>query len=481
MTFEAILSRLQGVRHRGPHEAQALCPAHEDKRQSLSITSAEDGRILIHCHAGCELDDVLASAELTKQDLFPAKTRAPDGETVYPYVDEKGDLLFQVLRKFGKKFSQRRPDGMRGWTYKLDGVRRVPYRLPEILGAEPSRTVFVVEGEKDADNLRNLGEIATTNPGGTGSGRLWETPAFREPLRGRAIVILPDKDEPGRKHAARVASALHGCASSVKVLTLPGLPAKGDVSDWIVAGGTRDKLHTMLAATEPWAPPTNPQNGAEGEDDGEDEKRERPTQARLLVALAQEQAELFKTAGGDTYATLRHGETLAIRSKGFRSFLVGKFFTTFDRTPSSQALKEAADTLETLAEIGPVTRSVSLRVGAQDGRYFVDLGDASRRIVEISRAGWRLVAPESAAIRFRRTSSMRPLPEPTLDGNLNDLRRFLNIGDEEWRWRLLLAWLLFTFQPCGPFPVLVLQGEQGCAKSTTARVLRALKIGRAHV
>jgi hypothetical protein len=113
-------------------------------------------------------------------------------------------------------------------------------------------------------------------------------------------------------------------------------------------------------------------------------------------------------------------------------------------------------------------------VGVEDRRIFVDLGDVDRRIVEIGPAGWRVVAPETTTIRFRRTLTMRPLPEPTRGGEIYDLRRFLNVGDEEWRWRLLLVWLLFAFQPCGPFPILVLQGEQGCAKSTTARVLRAL-------
>lgn len=348
------------------------------------------------------------------------------------------------------------------------------YRLPEILGADPSQVVFVVEGEKDVNNVWRLGMIATTNPGGTGDGKLWDAPSFLEPLRGRNVVILPDNDEPGRKHAARVARSLHGCARSVKILALPNLPAKGDVSDWIEAGGTRENLQTLGTATAPWAPSPTAQGEARSNDGDVREERERPTQARLLVALAQGHADLFKTADYEAYATIRDGETLAVRSKGFRSFLVGKFFATYDKTPSSLGLKEATDTLETLALVGGVTRTTFLRVGAEDDRLFVDLGDPSRRIVEVSRGAWRVVAPESVAIRFRRTSSMRPLPNPARGGDINDLRRFLNVGDEEWRWRLLLPWLLFAFLPRGPFPVLVLQGEQGCAKSTTAKVLRAL-------
>jgi hypothetical protein len=482
MTLDDFLNRLEGVR-KSAGGWMARCPAHEDRRQSLSVSLGED-RILLNCFAHCEPKDVVAKLGLRLRDLFfneqprEGKPRPKDRfgppEAAYPYTDEQSVLLSEVVRYPGKKFCQRRPDGKGGWTYKLDGVRRVVYRLPEILAANPSRVVFVCEGEKDVDNLRSLGEIATTNPGGTGSGRLWEIPTFREPLRSRVVVILPDNDEPGRKHTVRVAAALHGCASLVKILTLPELPAKGDVSDWIEAGGTQNKLHALAAATEPWTPPTHSQSDTGDKDEDDGDKRERPTQARLLVALAQEHADLFRDTGDEPYATIRQGETLAIRSKGFRGFLVEKFFLTHDKTPSSQALKEAMETLETLAKLSPAIRTVALRIGAQDDCLFVDLGDAKRRIVEIKPGSWRVVSPEDVAIRFRRTSTMRPLPEPIREGDINDLRRFLNFGDEEWRWRLLLTWLLFTFQPKGPFPVLVLQGEQGCAKSTAARVLRAL-------
>jgi hypothetical protein len=473
VAFEEILGRFQCVKRRGLYEAQALCPAHKDKKQSLSVTLGEDGRILMYCHAGCALEDVLAAAELTKQDLFPLRVDMNGLETIYDYVDENGCLLFQVVRKPGKKFCQRRPDGQGGWSYKLDGVRRIPYCLPEVIGSDPSQIVFVVEGEKDVENLRSLGEVATTKPGGVGNGKLWATSAFRDPLRGRAIVILPDNDEPGRQHAARVAQALHGHAGSVKVLTLPDLPAKGDISDWIQAGGTKEKLNGLVTTIEPWAPSAEGGNNAAGSE-RDPEKRDRPTQARLLVAIAQEQTELFKTTADEAYATTDRGETLTIRSKGFRTWLVGKFFQTYDKTFSAQAFKEAIDTLETLAALGTVTRTVALRVGEQAERLFLDLGNADRRIVEIRPGRWRVVAPDVPAIRFRRTATMRPLPLPSPDGDIESLRPFLNTGSEEWRWQLLLAWLLFTFQPAGPFPVLVLQGEQGCAKSTTARVLRAL-------
>jgi 5S rRNA maturation endonuclease (ribonuclease M5) len=482
MTIEDFLGRFEGVR-KNASGWTARCPAHDDRRQSLSISQGEKG-IVLKCFAGCETKDVLAKLGLKERDLFPREKAPARGsfsarrsgrpEAIYPYRNAQGRVLFEVLRFPGKDFRQRRPDPSRpgAYVYNLDGVSRVPYRLPELLQADPLAVVFIVEGEKDAGNLSRLGEVATTNPEGSSNSKLWDTAPFREPLRGRDVVILPDNDEPGRKHAERVARAIQGHARSVKVLNLPALPAKGDVSDWMDAGGTQAKLRDMVAATKPWKPPARTEGHAGDPKEGDD--RERPTQARLLVAIAQEHAELFKTTDGEAYATIRRSETLAVRSKAFRSFLLGEFFNAYDKTPSSQGLKEAVDALETLAHLGTVTRTTFLRVGAQDSRFFIDLGDTTRRIVEVCHTGWRVVAPDATAIRFRRTSSMRPLPEPTRGGDINDLRRFLNVGDEEWRWQLLLVWLLFTFQPSGPFPVLVLQGEQGCAKSTTARVLRAL-------
>ena len=168
----------------------------------------------------------------------------------YDYRDENGATLFQVRRKLPKAFVQRATDGNGGWREGkgcMDGVRRVLYRLPELLAADPSRPVFVVEGEKDADALCALGLVATTNPGGV---KKWRR-EYGEHLRGRDTVILPDNDDTGRDHAAHVRKMLKGFAKSARVIELPGLPPKGDVSNWIEAGGTAVKL-LQLTATHVW-------------------------------------------------------------------------------------------------------------------------------------------------------------------------------------------------------------------------------------
>ena len=169
----------------------------------------------------------------------------------YDYVDEFGELLYQVLRLEPKSFRQRRPDGHGGFSWELNGVRRVPYRLPELLGSPPE-IVFVPEGERDCESLRELGLIATTNSGGCGSGWSHElTPYFT----GREIVVLSDNDGPGLERADKTAAALHPVAKSVRLVWLPGLPEHGDVTDWLEAGHTREELEVIVAETPLWEPP----------------------------------------------------------------------------------------------------------------------------------------------------------------------------------------------------------------------------------
>lgn len=169
----------------------------------------------------------------------------------YDYRDETGALLFQVVRLVPKTFRQRRPDpgAPDGWIWKLGDVRRVLYRLPDLLAADPSRPVFVCEGEKDVDNLRAIGLVATCNPGGAsdGNGKSKWRPEYAKHLRGRDVVILPDNDDVGRNHAEQCRSMLTKVARSIRVLELPGLPDKGDVSDWIAAGGTADALLQLVS------------------------------------------------------------------------------------------------------------------------------------------------------------------------------------------------------------------------------------------
>jgi putative DNA primase/helicase len=241
-----VLERLEQVRQTSEGWC-ARCPAHDDRIPSLCIAQGQDGRILLKCQAGCSAGAIVQALGLRLTDLFPPRERPGSslGEIIahYDYGDEKGRLLFQVVRFSPKTFRQRRPDGAGGWKWGLGNVQRVLYRLPQLLAASAEETVFLVEGEKDADALAGLGVTATTNPGGAGK---WRS-AYHAPLRDRHVCVLPDNDPIGRDHAASVAHALVGVAARVRVLELPGLPPKGDVSDWLKGDGSKAALLDLAA------------------------------------------------------------------------------------------------------------------------------------------------------------------------------------------------------------------------------------------
>lgn len=359
--IEKLIERLSDVKPAGPGKWIARCPAHDDKTPSLSIATADDGRVLIKCHAGCEAAAVVQAVGLKLADLFPErekkseapkKTReplppgryvcrlakveddkkdggekwkirwrvcagvhkgdlifdsvspsgqsaarlrsfakavgldttgvsnlthelvlgrtatveviegtrkdgkpwtrvsfngyAPADETAYDYRDEKGALLYQVVRFRPKAFLQRRPNGKGGWNYTLEKVRRVLYRMPELLAAPREKIRWWVEGEKDVDRLWSIGLVATTTAQGASAFDSTDVKAL-EYLTGADVVILPDNDDAGRAYAGRVAKRLEKIARSVKVIKLPNVAEKGDVSDWLDQGGTREELDRICS------------------------------------------------------------------------------------------------------------------------------------------------------------------------------------------------------------------------------------------
>jgi hypothetical protein len=199
----------------------------------------------------------------------------------------------------------------------------------------------------------------------------------------------------------------------------------------------------------------------------------KPKQADILVELSAK-AELFHTPDGTGYATVAvdsHFETWAIRSKGFRRWLVGEFHAQTSSAPNSDALRSALNVIEARAVFSGVARQVHTRIANHDGRIYLDLADEKWRGVEISPAGWQVI--DSPPVRFRRASGMLPLPDPVRGGSINELRPLLNTGTDE-DFVLTVAFLLSALSGCGPYPILNLLGEHGSAKSTFSRVLRKL-------
>ena len=197
------------------------------------------------------------------------------------------------------------------------------------------------------------------------------------------------------------------------------------------------------------------------------------TQAQQIVNLALTAGiELFHTPDRTAYASIPiggHIETWPLRK--IRFWLSRLFFDANKKPPGNQALQDALNVLEAKALFEGPCYPVNTRIADPNGNIYIDLANDAWQAVEVSSSGWRVV--DRPPVKFRRTKGMLPLPVPQRGGTLELLREFVNVADGS-QWVLLVSWLLAAFRPRGPYPVLLLQGEQGCAKSTTARVLKSL-------
>ena len=269
MTAREFATMLRGKRV-GRGRYLARCPAHDDKNPSLTISDGKKG-VVVYCWAGCTFDSILESVGLRKCDMFrdsmtpreriasaaafgsklapvtyldTARRQARYGKgevvAVYDYRNASGKLVAQKMRTNPKGFYWRHPDGMGGFIYKQP--KDCPlYRLNEVVGA---RTVFVCEGEKDADSLAAIlhsTAAATTAPNGA---KDWKD-EFRRWFSDKTVYVLPDNDEPGREYARRVVASLSGCARDVTVIHMP--EGVKDVSDYLIAYGI-DSLRGLIRA-----------------------------------------------------------------------------------------------------------------------------------------------------------------------------------------------------------------------------------------
>jgi hypothetical protein len=466
--MNSILSRLNGVKPCG-NGWKALCPAHDDQKQSLHVSEGKDGRVLIHCHAGCSVNNICQALGIDLRDLFPQKPKVYAGGkspvvATYDYRAANGKLLFQVCRTADKRFFQRRPDGKGGWLNGLGGIQPVLYRLPEVLQAlKQGETIFIPEGEKDVDNLARLGLAATCNPMGAGKWR----DHYSEHLRGAKVVILPDNDEPGRKHAQQAAKSLYGKAASVKVLELPGLPEKGDISDWLAAGGTREELLELAAEAPEWEPEQEKEKSSGNEKD-------KPSQADILIRIATGEAYLFHDEARDGYASLPingHRETWPLRSKFFKQWLVRRFYEQTEKSPNNEAIRQALNVIEAKAVFDGPEIKLNLRVAEHEGALWYDLANKAWQAVKITPDGWEIVDNPPILFRRYKNTAAQVLSKP--GGKLDLLKKYVNLRDEA-DWLLLYALIVHAFIPGVPHGIPIFYGDKGSAKTTAQRVIRKL-------
>ena len=234
---------------------QVHCPCHDDKNPSLSVTP-KGTTVLVHCHAGCESEDII--------EYFRSKGIWPKGKSnnpfenyqltnIYNYPNKNGEKFHRILKYTNKvdkdakpKYSQQILNKDGKWIKGLHKKKPVLYKLPQIIKAvKEGKTIFICEGEKDADTVRKMGFHATTNPMGASKWRQ----NYTETLKGAEIVICPDNDEAGREHVSTVLRALYRHVKSIKVLKFKGLAEGEDVSDWVEKDGTADEFNKLQKET----------------------------------------------------------------------------------------------------------------------------------------------------------------------------------------------------------------------------------------
>jgi hypothetical protein len=398
----------------------------------------------------------------------------PDGKqkdrrvaAVYDYRDGNGATVYQVVRFEPKGFAQRLPDG----TWGLNKARRLPYRLPELLAAPSETMVFIPEGEKDADRLVEVGLTATCNSGGAGK---WLV-EFNAYFAGRDVVVLADNDGPGLAHAEDVARNLCPVGRRVRVVWLPSLQPKGDVSDWLDAGHTLDELYSIIEQT-PTYELSAPEDVREKEI-GFPLSAPKPTknsQAARLVELLPDDAHLFHAPDGVEHAVVSvrgHRETHRIKSTSFRKYLSREFYMAEGRASRGQVLNDAINLICAKALFDGPEQEVYLRTAPREGGgFWIDLCDPQWSAIEVTANYWRVV--ENPPVRFLRKPGMLTLPVPNRGGSLGELDHFINVKSDDDR---VMIYTIITsyMRPSGPYVLLCINGEHGTAKSTAARVIRS--------
>lgn len=388
---------------------------------------------------------------------------------------DTGDKWIRPLMREGADFALKQPDYPNGTPL---------YRLHD-LAARQAEPVLIVEGETCSDSLAELGILASTSGGADSAGRAdWSI------LAGRVATIWPDNDEAGKRYAQAVKTALESIDCAVAVINVAALdlPAKGDCADWLAihSGATAADVLALPKIAPPESTESDDQGVADTQtppETGEplaaseekfslfDDEGKKKSQSILLVDLCAD-IELFHDDGGETYAVIKkpsHREVWPIQSRSFKNWLSQKYFASTGQGARGAAVLDALATVEARAQHQAEQRQVFQRVAWLDDRIVIDLADETWRVIEIDSAGWRVL--DRAPVMFTRRSGMAPLPVP-VQGSLADIEQFINVEPDSLP--LVIGWLLMAARGRGPYPVQVLNGEQGTGKSTTTRVLRSV-------
>jgi len=394
-------------------------------------------------------------------DRGPYRTLAGPAGLLIPVRDPQGRIVALKIR---------RDEAGAGNRYCYLSSKRyggpgpgAPVHCP--LGVTAAETVRLTEGELKADIATVLSGVPTIAAPGVTQWR--PAVAVLQQLGAKTVQLAYDTDA---ARQPQVAAALLACGRGLTaagcVVTVERWAADYKGIDDLLAAGQQPTLAAWADVVPAGADPVGPPPAG---DSGEVRK----SQATRLVEWASAGLELFASPAGEAFATRRQAprQTWLLRSKLARHYLARLYWQMAATAPGSEALQAAITILEGKALFESPVRPVFCRLAEVEGAIYLDLGDAAWRAVALRPGSWEVVA--EPPVRFRRARGLLALPEPVRGGSIEELRRWVNVASEE-DWRLLVGWLLAALRPTGPYPVLCLFGEQGSAKSTTARLLRAL-------
>lgn len=452
-----------------------LCPLHDDSTASGRISSISGKYVCQAVTCGEQLfaDELADRLGLTPPPVRPewaqkqrersneVKPRPGDfkqeSEYVYHLADGTPHLrVKKLVAGTKKKYPQSHRVGD-SWKSGLPAkFPHVLFHLPELLASSGS-PVVITEGEKDVLAAERLGLVATTSPGGAGKAHLvsdWGV------MSGRDVVVIADNDTAGQTHADQVANLLLPFAKSVRVLTMPGVPPKGDLSDWIALGGTAAGLRGLIESAPTYRPNLEESAPAEDNEQGSAFKR--------LLDVAEKRFTFFSD-NGFGYLSQGSGRAIALASKAASDLLLLVAYEALGKPPTGDTLTKVLDLKRAQVNLHGPSRPVFRRVGFYDQKHYLDLC-RDGKVVEITAEGWSVIDSPPGVYFLRAESQYEALPDPIAGGDVRLLGRLVNAPEPLLR--LLIVWLAACLRTGYPYVILDIEGESGSGKSTAAKVLK---------